>query len=712
MYAPPSLSLPLLLQPLSGGNGWVLEESHTEKEKKSHGREQQRERKPQQHGRSKSRAAGMLPVHASSGKQGSSSEPQRTLPTALHVLERLINALLSLLPLLMLLLLVLLVLLAVLSLGVLLLLAGVPYPLIRYEQPFIQQVLSSTPFFPSSSSTSSFASSSSHSLCPVCHAFLLNAAVNNFKAWNLPPCCVPHVARYVSSGAYHVDHSAAITAAAAFFRVPLGDGLSHATGGWERKGGGGEVAVGVQVGSVLGRKGGEGKGVGAFDRGDSEGAWVWGEGQPASRGVSGRLSWEPSRRQSQEGGSGNGKTEGGEGWEDVRRWQQKRQEVVVFDIDETLLSNLPYLQAHGYGSEPYNSSLWADWVLTSSAPPLPAGIALVRALQQTTASMRDDDGLGKERHGEERREDGVGAGGLGVALVTSRLESQRAATVENLRRPDRPPILLFSGSTWSQLSRSQIIYLLVVQGVGSAILDAGANFGIATAMYRGSPDPVRVWELPNSLAGDAIVTIMIQGTLTWVIAGLLTRLDVKSERIQPIFYQHAPRPLQDFPADGSASGAVTPPPGETTAAAADADRNSTKAPEGSLSPAKPTSSHSGGMWGCFLFLDSVIRWILCRGDFDFVVYKPKPGPHRFLRFVHSVLRGAMCSALIAIPYWPLCLVPLLALWHGNVDIPDWPGPQIFKAVMAAVLGFFMTPLVSMVGLLEAGRCSLSDLQQI
>ncbi|CAI6005492.1 unnamed protein product [Closterium sp. NIES-65] len=300
MDAPQSLSLPLLLQPLSGDNGWVFEEGHTEKEKKSHGREQQ--------------------------------------------------------------------------------------------------------------------------------------SVNNFKSWNLPPCCVPHVTRYVSSGAYHADHSAAITAAAAFFRVPLGDGLSRAAGGWERRGGGGEEAVGVQQRSVLGRKGGEGKGVGAADRGDAEGDWVWGEGQPASRGVRGRLSWEPSRQQSQEGGSGNGKTRGGEGREEVGRWQQKRQEVVVFDIDETLLSNLPYLQAHGYGSEPYNSSQWADWVFTSAAPPLPAGIALVRALQQTTASMRDDDGVGRERHGEESRGGGLGAGGLGVALVTGRPESQRAATVENLRR--------------------------------------------------------------------------------------------------------------------------------------------------------------------------------------------------------------------------------------------------------------------------------------
>ncbi|CAI5465091.1 unnamed protein product [Closterium sp. Yama58-4] len=450
-----------------------------------------------------------------------------------------------------------------------------------------------------------------------------NRAVNNFKSWNLPPCCVPHVARYVSSGAYYADHSAAIAAAAAFFKVPLVDGLSHEVGAWERWGRGGEGAVGVQVGSVLGRKGGEGKGAGAAGRGDSEGDWVWGEGQPPYRGVSGRLNWETSRQQAQEGGNGNGETRGGEGREEVGRGQQqKRQEVVVFDIDETLLSNLPYLEAHGYGSEPYDSSKWADWVFTSSAPPLPAGIALVRALQ-TTASIHDNNGPGKERYAEESyaeedsREGGVGAGGLGVALVTGRPESQRAATVENLRRvgvtqwkvlmmrpldangsvvqetavqfksrcrreieamgmhivaqaasmspepascstePDRPPILHFSRSTWSQLSRSQLIYLLVVQGVGSAILDAGANFGIATAMYRGSPDPVRVWELPNSLAGDAIVTIMIQGTLTWVIAGLLTRLDVKSERIQPIFYQHAPRPLQDFNADGSSSSPST-----------------------------------------------------------------------------------------------------------------------------------------------------------
>ncbi|GJP63157.1 hypothetical protein CLOP_g20231 [Closterium sp. NIES-67] len=276
-----------------------------------------------------------------------------------------------------------------------------------------------------------------------------------------------------------------------------------------------------------------------------------------------------------------------------------------------------------------------------------------------------------------------------------------------------PPILLFSRSIWSQLSRSQLIYLLVVQGVGSAILDAGANFGIATAMYRGSPDPVRVWELPNSLAGDAIVTIMIQGVLTWVIAGLLTRLDVKAERIEPIFSEHAPRPLHDLPV--TVSGAASPLPDNPAAAAvADADNNngSKVVPADPHPSAEVTSSSGCSTWACFRFLDSVVRWILCQGDFDFVAYKPKPEPPRHVRFFHSVLRGAMCSALIAIPYWPLCLIPLLALWHGNVNIPDWPGPQIYKAVMAAVLGFFMTPLVSMVGLLEAGRCRLADLQQI
>ncbi|GJP63158.1 hypothetical protein CLOP_g20232 [Closterium sp. NIES-67] len=372
------LSLPLLVEPLSGSRGWVCNESEKEGANQQ-GRRHDRKQQQQQHG-----GTGTL----------------------------------LLLPLLWL--------LAVLLVGVLLLLLLLlALSLTRCEQPLIQQLLLSPPSLSSSSSSSS---SSSGPSCPVCHSFLLNAAVNNLKSWRLPPCCIPHVAHYVSSGAYHTDHATAIAAAAAYFGVPLGKGLGDDSVGWERRGGGGEGEMVGLVG-VLGRKGGERKGTVAAGWGNEEGSWVWGEGQPASRGFS-RQHLGKSVSESE-----SGMTRGDEGDGEVQKRKQNRQEVVVFDIDETLLSNLPYLETHGYGSEPYNSSQWADWVRTSSAPPLPPGVALVRALQ-SSASRDHIHGYGPASYGEERhREEGSeGTSGLSAALVTGRPESQRAATVENLRR--------------------------------------------------------------------------------------------------------------------------------------------------------------------------------------------------------------------------------------------------------------------------------------
>ncbi|CAF2122690.1 unnamed protein product [Brassica napus] len=40
----------------------------------------------------------------------------------------------------------------------------------------------------------------------------------------------------------------------------------------------------------------------------------------------------------------------------------------VFDVDETLLSNLEYYKANGYGSEPYNSKKFHEWVVQGTAP--------------------------------------------------------------------------------------------------------------------------------------------------------------------------------------------------------------------------------------------------------------------------------------------------------------------------------------------------------
>ncbi|KAF8097749.1 hypothetical protein N665_0281s0014 [Sinapis alba] len=77
----------------------------------------------------------------------------------------------------------------------------------------------------------------------------------------------------------------------------------------------------------------------------------------------------------------------------------------VFDIDETLLSNLEYIQAHGYGSEPYNSIAFNEWVLQGIAPGFDASLTLYKGLKEL---------------------------GFTIILLTGRDEAQKSVTEKNL----------------------------------------------------------------------------------------------------------------------------------------------------------------------------------------------------------------------------------------------------------------------------------------
>ncbi|XP_020089553.1 acid phosphatase 1-like isoform X2 [Ananas comosus] len=91
-------------------------------------------------------------------------------------------------------------------------------------------------------------------------------------------------------------------------------------------------------------------------------------------------------------------------------------DVWVFDVDETLLSNLPYYAANGYGSQDFNETSFDEWVYLSKAPALSASLKLYTELQ---------------------------ALGFHMVLLTGRAEVQRNATEQNL---------LFAGyGSWTQL---------------------------------------------------------------------------------------------------------------------------------------------------------------------------------------------------------------------------------------------------------------------
>ncbi|KAA0061516.1 acid phosphatase 1-like [Cucumis melo var. makuwa] len=77
----------------------------------------------------------------------------------------------------------------------------------------------------------------------------------------------------------------------------------------------------------------------------------------------------------------------------------------VFDVDETLLSNLPYYRVNGYGSEAYNNTAFNEWVNKGLAPPLPMSLRLYKKLKHL---------------------------GFKIFLLTGRGESQRNVTQRNL----------------------------------------------------------------------------------------------------------------------------------------------------------------------------------------------------------------------------------------------------------------------------------------
>ncbi|XP_021723505.1 acid phosphatase 1-like [Chenopodium quinoa] len=78
----------------------------------------------------------------------------------------------------------------------------------------------------------------------------------------------------------------------------------------------------------------------------------------------------------------------------------------VFDVDETLLFNLPYYELHGYGSEIFDEESFDEYMLLAKSPALSASLSLYKELQRL---------------------------GFTIFVLTGRSEPFRNATEANLR---------------------------------------------------------------------------------------------------------------------------------------------------------------------------------------------------------------------------------------------------------------------------------------
>lgn len=206
------------------------------------------------------------------------------------------------------------------------------------------------------------------------------------------------------------------------------------------------------------------------------------------------------------------------------------------------------------------------------------------------------------------------------------------------------------------LTSRHVLYLVFMHMIGAMCLDGGINFGLATAMYKNTKDPVSLWPLPNTLAGDAAVTIIIQITLTWILDRLAVGGDLKKGLVSPLRMPRHAKPwlrwyvgLNDLRAYQS----------QKTAAAGGHSRK-----------------------------EAALFWIGFHGK-----------------------RIAVMIVATFVVFWPITIGILSGLRTQGVgrdysdrggDFNVWPFPEIFKGVYGFALGA-TTPFVSYVALIYQGE---------
>lgn len=167
-------------------------------------------------------------------------------------------------------------------------------------------------------------------------------------------------------------------------------------------------------------------------------------------------------------------------------------------------------------------------------------------------------------------------------------------------------------------------------------------------------NPIRLFQLPNTLSGDAAVTIIIQCILTWFVEMGLVSYDLSKRSVQPIGFM-------------------------------------------------PEPSSRWMRWLFFLPDPS-------SGESEVEFEKEKPvAKSKAASVFNTIMQGALRGFMFAIVgfflLWPLSVGVLTTV--GERDGGDWRyddrwTPQAFKAILGGALSLLTTPLMALFWLVKAG----------
>ncbi|ORY86816.1 hypothetical protein BCR37DRAFT_124130 [Protomyces lactucae-debilis] len=202
----------------------------------------------------------------------------------------------------------------------------------------------------------------------------------------------------------------------------------------------------------------------------------------------------------------------------------------------------------------------------------------------------------------------------------------------------------------NKLTGHQAFYLFVMHGLGALIISGGINFAIAYGMYANQnlvKNPIRLWRFPNTLSGDAAVTIFIQTVITWTIEGISANGDLRNGKVQAIGFIKEPR-------------------------------------------------------------NRFLRWYFFL-DAEQPAQGSKRSAKQWIVFlVMQLVRALLYAILLFFIFWPITVAALTAPgisdYDGNGEYSygrRWT-PQVFKLLLGGLLGLFTTPPMTALWLLTVG----------
>lgn len=96
-----------------------------------------------------------------------------------------------------------------------------------------------------------------------------------------------------------------------------------------------------------------------------------------------------------------------------------------------------------------------------------------------------------------------------------------------------------------RLSKWYLLYYLLENGIISAIVAGGSEFGIAYGMYYHHKDALTLWAFPHTLSGDCALSLFIQVGLTWYAEELTIGWDALSGKTPIIPFAFAKKRLPE-----------------------------------------------------------------------------------------------------------------------------------------------------------------------